>query len=224
MLIDADCGYTKNQSLLRLGANMSWEMSDHDLGHGLIDLCRRTRMEIAAVGLKDGSTEVPIDSYEGLLLYRIMPEISRRLISSSGAQLLILKRERSAAGMKGIESHHLRKITSSALLNGNFNIISEKVRDKFDPDYRCGNTFFASEAIARDVRLGNILEISLNRVAPAPVESSDCDWISSLMQSWEKQCGFIHKRGTWSPRLPEFLHNPDEASTDQGYEDDTLLP
>lgn len=210
---DSHSGYQKVQSLLRYGAELAFSLDDHDLGHGVIDLCRTSRQEIETIGLKNGMTKVPIDSYEGMLLYRIMPEIARRLIAASGAALLLMRGERPGADITNIPEDILRRQAGMRLAKSSFGIISEKVRDRFDPEFRGSSTFYANEAISVDVRSGNILEVALNRVAPAPARPSDSDSIAQVIHSWARKNDFIQENATWTPDLPYYCSDMDNVLT-----------
>lgn len=210
---DGHAGYQQVQSLLRHGAELAFDLDDHDLGHGIIDLCRTSRKEIETIGLKNGMTEVPVDSYEGMLLYRIMPEIARRLFAGSGANLLLMRAERPGADITNIPEDILRRQTGMCLAKSRFGIISEKVRDRFDPDFCNTSTFYANEAISVDVRSGNILEVALNRVAPAPACPSDSDSIAQAIHFWARKTGFIQENATWTPDLPYYCSDVDNIVT-----------
>ena len=191
--------YDDLRALLRYGAVLAHDLNNHDLGHGIIDLCRRARIEISAIGIKGGG-ELPKKSYEGLLLYHLMPEIAYRLMQGSGAELLLLKEERSDRQATGISSTRLRHDAGICLEKGAFPLIAQKIRKRFDPDFRRKETFFANEALAQDVWLGNIVEIALNRIAPAPVNGNDV--LSRLIKAHAKRHGSAHV--SWAPDLPQY--------------------
>jgi hypothetical protein len=201
---NTDVGFNRVQSLLRFGAEMAYDMDNHDLGHGIIDLCRAARTEIGTIGLKGGGTDVPVQSFEGMLLYRLMPEIARRLVSEAGADLLLLRGERPGADVTNIPQDRLRRYVSMCLAKSTFPIISEKVRDRLDPDFMRPDSFFANEAIQHDVRSGNIVEIALNRVAPSLSSGPNTDHISSAINQWAMDCGMGDNVLTWSPEIPEY--------------------
>lgn len=213
-------GYQEIQRLLRSGAVQAFGLSDQELGHGLIDLARVARREIEGVGLKDGNRHVPRDSYEGVLLYRIMPEIARRLIEGDGPRLLLLAGERRDADVTNIPPEKLRRYTSACLANSSMDLISEKVRDRFDPDYLNLGTFFATEAIQQDVRSGNILEIALSRVAPA---LGPQDPIARDLAAWAAQSGHDADLTSWNPSLPAYDPELDRRPEDTEQHVDTLF-
>ncbi len=197
-------GYEKVQRLLRHGATLAYDLDDQSLGHGLIDLTRRARLEIEKIGLKSGHTSVPIDSYEGMLLYRVMPEISRRLIQRGGARLLMLPGEKPDSDVTNIPGDSLRRLTGECHAKSAFDLIAEKVRDRFDPGFSNTSTFFACEAIQRDCRAGNIVEIALSRVLAPEINSGRKDIFAELIGDWHAKQSVAAEYANWTPHTPEY--------------------
>ena len=174
-------------------------------GEVLLIYCRQARKEITVYGLKVGALENA--SYEGWLLWSLIPEMARRLINEQDVTLLRTREERPAMSVTRISNDRLRRDVALCYREGNFGIISEKIRDSFDPDYRISDkfgTFQANEMISRDVRAGNIIEIALNRISPAPKDPSGSDWMACLIREWGKHSGLSRNHVTWSPELPEY--------------------
>ena len=210
---DRQTGYDLVQSQLRLAATLGYQIGNSDIGRGIIHLCRQARKEITVYGLKVGSLENA--SYEGWLLWSLIPEMARRLISDQDVTLLRTREERPAMNVTGISNDQLRHDVALCYREGNFGIISEKIRDSFDPDYRISDkfrTFQANEMISRDVRAGNIIEIALNRISPAPECPSVSDWMARSIQDWGKYSRLSRNHVTWSPELPEY--HPDFEMND----------
>lgn len=190
--------FTRVQALLRHGAIMAWELPDQDLGHGLIDLARSARREILASSQGRMPTRLR-EGEEGALLYHVLPEISRRLIAQDGASLLRLREERTGTDMSGLPDTMLRTLTARALERSEFRMIAEIVRGRFDPDYTRTETFFATEAIGRDPRDGNILEIALSRAAPP---TRQLDPLSRAISDRAERTGLEGDFLSWSPEIP----------------------
>jgi len=183
---------------------MAYELDDQSIGHGLIDLTRRARKEIEVTGLRNGHKSVPIESYEGMLLYRVMPEISRRLIQKGGARLLHVAGEQPGPDVTSLSGDGLRRLTGACSAKSAFDIIAEKVRDRFDPDFRNTGTFFACEAIQRDCRSGNILEVALSRLNPPEINRARADYFADKISDWMKDCSIEPTMGIWTPEVPDY--------------------
>ncbi|HDZ51488.1 hypothetical protein LCGC14_0112430 [marine sediment metagenome] len=196
--------YHQIQELLRHGSTLAYNLDDQSLGHGLIDLSRQARKEIEMIGMKGGHSSVPLDSYEGMLLYRLIPEISRRLIRKGGARLLLLEGERPGADVTNIPGDSLRRLTGDCVAKSAFDIVAEKVRDRFDPDFLNTSTFFACEAIQRDCRSGNIVEIGLSRAVPANHIQPTQDFFAGNIEDWLIKQGISMETPSWSPEVPDY--------------------
>ena len=208
---DTQEGYEEVQALLRNAAKMVCGLSNHDLGHAVIDLCRTVRKEIDVLGLKGNARSLPLKSYEGILLWRLMPEMARRLIKEGGAELLLLPGERPVADVTNTSAEKLRQIVGLSLTKGAFDVISEKIRDQFDPYYKNRNTFYASEVVGQDIRSGNVVEIALHRLAPAPSIPPASDYIATRIHAWAERHGKVRDHATWFPDLPEYHRDMDET-------------
>jgi hypothetical protein len=204
--------YHQIQDLLRHASTLAYNLDDQSLGHGLIDLSRRARKEIEVIGMKGGYRSVPLDSYEGVLLYRIIPEISRRLIHKGGARLLLLEGERPGADVTNIPGGSLRRLAGDCVAKSAFDIVSEKVRDRIDPDFKNTGTFFACEAIQRDCRSGNMVEIGLSRVSQPDFNSAGSDFFALNLKDWLSKQGISKQMPMWSPDLPDYDHEMFEQS------------
>ena len=204
-------GYDQVQARLRYGVTLAYGIDNHEVGQGIIDLCRVAWKEITIFGLRHGSLETP--SYERLLLETLIPEMARRLIMERDAMLLPTREEHAAVDISGISGDELRRNVAICYRAGNFDVISGKIRAGFDPDYshsNKSNTFLAIEMISRDVRAGNIIEIALNRIAPVLAEDPpESDWMACSIQEWARQCGLDGNHVTWSPDLPEYNGGPE---------------
>lgn len=197
-------GFYRRSELLRSGAELSYTLDSQSLGQGIIDLCRTARREIICISKQPQQDRISTDSFEGRLLYGLMPEIARRLIEPSGAQLLLMKCEIKHDAIKKLTKAQLRHAVGLCMENGNFEIIAEKVRDRFDPEYHHKNTFFANEAIGCDIRAGNILEVALSRVSPPQVILSELDIIATKFRNWFNSMDIEREKNTWAPHLPQY--------------------
>jgi hypothetical protein len=212
-------GYWRVQDLLRHGAELACELDDHDLGRGLIDLARTARREIEALKVAGVNPGLPLSSFEGVLLYRLVPEISRRLIAPSGASLLLLPGEGPGADVTSITPSRLRILTGQCVAKSCFHILSERVRDRFDPDYQNPDTFFATEAIQQEARYGNLVEIGLSRAAPPEPYPRDDDILASQIARFQQETGAGLALPMWSSNLPR--KSPNIAPFEDLRQDDT---
>jgi hypothetical protein len=176
--MDVDIGFETVDALLGHAAKLSYELDDQSLGHGLIDLARTARKEIESIGLKDGTRKIPQNSYEGMLLYAVLPELARRLMLPSGIDLLKLPEEDFDKTIRALPDAKIRYMAAVCFEHATFDIIAEKVRDKYDPEYHRRGSFFATEAIARNPLFGSIVEVAASRVSK-PV-SPDSDFFARL--------------------------------------------
>lgn len=211
-----DARYHEVQKLLRYGAVMAYELDDQSIGHGLIDLTRRARKEIEVIGLRNGHKSVPIESYEGMLLYRVMPEISRRLIQKGGARLLHLPGEQPGPDVTSLTGNALRRLAGTCVAKSAFDIIAEKVRDRFDPEFRNTGTFFACEAVQRDCRSGNILEVALSKLNPPEINRSRPDFFADRISDWVEKCSIHPSIDIWTPAMPEYDIELDDFFVEDG--------
>lgn len=162
----------------------------------LLDLSRTARKEI---NMLTAPQELPVESYEGILLYRLLPEIARRLSASEGAILFLSPSERSGEDVASISGDTLRRFVSTCLDRADFRAMASQIRTRIDPHYKIEGKFFALEAIDRDVRAGNIIEIALAKIAPAPSSFEPGDTMSKAMSDYTSQGGNVC--ASWNPGI-----------------------
>ncbi|MFX4300094.1 hypothetical protein [Pseudosulfitobacter pseudonitzschiae] len=160
-------GYQVIDDLMEYAARLAIDLDDQSLGHGMIDLARSARREIEAIGLKDGSRAIPQNSYEGMLLYKLIPELASRLMKGGGVTMMRLPDELPGAEISTADGDQLRFLIGNCIEHASFDLIAEKVRDRFDRHYQNMQTFFACEAVDRNPLQGNLIEIAVSRIHPA---------------------------------------------------------
>lgn len=202
-------GYQAIDELLDYAARLAVDLDDQSLGHGIIDLARSARKEIQFIGLTGGAKQIPQNSYEGLLLYQLLPEVAHRLMSRRGITVLRLPEERPDADIASANGDRIRILVGNCMENASFDLIAEKVRDRFDPSYRNTKTFFACEAIDRNPLEGNLIEIATTRVQPATALGQD--YFSRLF-SLSHRLSDTHRGYSWLP-APENTQDISNIST-----------
>lgn len=195
--MDPARGYQAIDKLLDYAARLAVDLDDQSLGHGIIDLARSARKEIQAIGLTGGARQIPQNSYEGMLLYQLLPEAASRLMTRRGITMMRLPDERPDADIATASGNRIRYLIGNCMENASFDLIAEKVRDRFDPSYKNPNTFFACEAIDRNPLQGNLVEIATTRIHPATELGQD--YFSRLF-SLSHRLSDTHRGYNWSPQ------------------------
>lgn len=171
--MDPARGYQVIDSLLGYAARLAIDLDNQSLGHGVIDLARSARREIEAIGIKGGAKKIPHNSHEGMLLYRLLPELATRLMAQDGITMMRLADEAPGAEVASVNAAQLRFMIANCMEHSALDLIAEKVRDRFDPSYENTSTFFACEALDRNPLMGNLVEIATTRLSPPAPESRD---------------------------------------------------
>lgn len=181
-----------------------WNASPPELGHSLLGAARQARRELRGQvrGLVDLSRPGALDP-ESILVWEILPEVSRRLIEREGVELLMTPQERRTVPCDHLTDIELRGWVAECLRPSRFARAAELLRAHPDRFPMAPDALFVSEIFGVPVDRGHIAEIATARLvetgpdAGKPME----DRMSVRIRALAAMAGRFVDENTWSPEL-----------------------
>jgi len=170
---------SSTRSVAEKVAETAVEASDLDLGRGLIGLARRLRLECQGQHPDVPNLRSPNATYESLVAWEVLPEMSDRLMRRAGVQMARTREELSVPSMEIFSDADLRKSLADGMKFSRFAGIAEKLRSLEDPADIQPGRLLACELISQPIPAGNVLAISCARLSPDPEP-----WSAEAQDDW----------------------------------------